>query len=143
MEIDEKELLALVAAKLGTGPVSIATPVKPSPPKPDERKGPRPVESIPVPGTPWSVVFTNDGRRFFFDATNKKSIWKIPPELKDSPVVMKIMENPPWKKSRENLYYDDIFVYFCRKSRRTRGTIYEKNEVRWFYSCTKYSNSVF
>jgi hypothetical protein len=98
MEINSTELLALVAAKLGTGPPPSAVPLKPAP-KTEEKKGTRPIESVPIPGTPWSIVFTNDKRRFFFDATLRKSVWSMPSELENLPSVMKILENPPWRKS--------------------------------------------
>ena len=101
MEVNSKELLALVAAKLGTGPPPpLATTAVTKSTKPGEKKVTRPVESTPVPGTPWSVVFTNDGRRFFFDATRRKSVWSTPEELENLPIVMKILENPPWRRSK-------------------------------------------
>ena len=102
MEMNEKELLALVAAKLGTGPpppLAPSLPIKMAPPsKIEERKGPHPIDSVPVAGTPWSVVFTSDRKQFFFDATSRKSYWKLPPELIHNPLVLKILEAPPWKK---------------------------------------------
>ena len=64
--------------------------------KKEEPKGPRPIQSTPIPGTPWSVVFTSDERMFFFDASNRKSIWKVPPELVGNQQVVKIVGNPPW-----------------------------------------------
>uniref|UniRef100_A0A1X7VJW6 Transcription elongation regulator 1 n=3 Tax=Amphimedon queenslandica TaxID=400682 RepID=A0A1X7VJW6_AMPQE len=105
MEMNEKELLAIVAAKLGTGPspptLPPSLPVKMAPnPKIEERKGPHPIDSVPVAGTPWSVVFTSDRKQFFFDATSRKSYWKLPPELIHNPLVLKILEAPPWKKQR-------------------------------------------
>lgn len=102
MDTSQKELLALVVAKLGAGPTP-PPPVKPilATPKVEvERKGPHPIESVPVPGTPWSIVFTSDEKQFFFDSTNRKSIWNMPPELINSPTVLKILENSPWKKSK-------------------------------------------
>ena len=64
--------------------------------KKEEPKGPRPIQSTPIPGTPWSVVFTSDERMFFFDASNRKSIWKLPPELVGNQQVVKVVGNPPW-----------------------------------------------
>ena len=86
----------------------------------EEPKGPRPTASVPVPGihlhtyiycpitcycctcvlcvciytgTPWSVVWTTDGRQFFFDVTSRVSLWIMPEELKDNPQLEKILEN--------------------------------------------------
>ena len=99
--MDSKELLALVASKLGTGPPQATpTPKVINTKAEEESKGPKPTLSIPVPGTPWSVVYTNDEKMFFFDATSRKSFWDIPPELENNPQVYKIVENPPWKKSK-------------------------------------------
>ena len=97
MELDSKELLALVAAKLGTGPQTLPFNNKPN--QTEEKKGPKPTLSVPIPGTPWSIVYTSDEKMFFFDATNRKSFWDIPPELENNSQVYKIIENPPWKKS--------------------------------------------
>ncbi len=100
--MDSKELLALVASKLGTGPPNFPATAKlvSQSSKPDsEPKGPRPTTSVPVPGTPWSVVYTSDEKLFFFDATNRKSYWDLPPGLEESSLVFKILDNPPWKMS--------------------------------------------
>lgn len=73
-------------------PVIIA-PIKPEP------KGPRPVSSVPIPGTPWSVVWTSDDRKFFFNATDRVSVWTVPEDLEDSLHLDKILDNPPGGKS--------------------------------------------
>ena len=104
-QMDSKELLALVASKLGTGPsnlpINFSKPINSLLDAAEVTKGigPRPTISVPVPGTPWSVVYTNDEKMFFFDATSRKSFWDLPPELENNPQVYKIIENPPWKKS--------------------------------------------
>uniref|UniRef100_A0A7E4VE57 Transcription elongation regulator 1 n=1 Tax=Panagrellus redivivus TaxID=6233 RepID=A0A7E4VE57_PANRE len=43
--------------------------------------GGRPVSSSPVSGTPWCIVWTGDGRVFFYNPTTKTSVWQRPPEL--------------------------------------------------------------
>ncbi len=104
--MDPKELLALVASKLGTGPSNV--PYSFTRPVQQQShdlvqvvsKGPKPTISVPIPGTPWSIVYTNDEKMFFFDATSRKSFWDLPPELEMNPQVFKIIENPPWKKSK-------------------------------------------
>jgi len=81
--------------------------------------GPRPVASIPVPGTPWSVVWTSDDRNFFFNATNRTSLWTTPEEIEDNPNVQKILDNPPGGgggvMSKRDLWLDlavDISCYY-------------------------------
>ncbi|KAI6654116.1 hypothetical protein LOD99_2962 [Oopsacas minuta] len=55
----------------------------------------RPVNSTPVPGSEWCVVWTNDEKVFFFNAVINKSVWVIPPEIKDHPIAKKLMERNP------------------------------------------------
>ena len=63
--------------------------------KKEEAKGPRPIQSIAVPGTPWSVVFTSNEKMFFFNATTKKSVWKMPQDLTNNSFMKKVI--PPWE----------------------------------------------
>jgi transcription elongation regulator 1 len=64
-------------------------------PEKEEPRGPRPTSSVPVPGTPWMVVWTSDRRQFFFDVTSRVSLWMMPEELKDNPLVEKIIDDGP------------------------------------------------
>ena len=63
----------------------------------EEPKGPRPISSVPVPGTPWSVVWTSDERMFFFNASSRVSVWTLPEELADNPQALRIVDEPPGK----------------------------------------------
>merc|ERR1719189_2408008 len=54
----------------------------------------RPVSSTPVPGTPWCVVWTGDSRSFFFNPSNKQSVWEKPAELVGRSDVAKMLESP-------------------------------------------------
>jgi hypothetical protein len=76
-------------------PVAIPASVPEPTPVKEEPKGPRPTASVPLPGTPWSVVWTSDNRQFFFDVTSRVSLWIMPEELKDNPQLQKILENGP------------------------------------------------
>ncbi|MCG8626122.1 MAG: WW domain-containing protein [Proteobacteria bacterium] len=66
----------------------------------DEPKGPRPVKSIAIAGTPWSIVWSSDNRRFFFNATNRTSVWNIPEDLETNPFIHKILEEEAEGKSK-------------------------------------------
>ncbi|KAK2706145.1 hypothetical protein QYM36_016243 [Artemia franciscana] len=55
----------------------------------------RPVSSTPVAGTPWSVVWTGDGRVFFYNPLSRTSVWEKPPELLNKPEVDKLVTNVP------------------------------------------------
>ncbi|EEC01225.1 transcription elongation regulator, putative, partial [Ixodes scapularis] len=63
------------------------------PPRPQDKS--RPVSSTPVPGTPWCVVWTGDGRVFFFNPSSRTSVWERPAELKKRADVDKMVQNPP------------------------------------------------
>ena len=63
----------------------------------EEPKGPRPISSVPVPGTPWSVVWTSDEGMFFFNASSRMSVWTIPEELANNPQALRIVDEPPGK----------------------------------------------
>lgn len=55
----------------------------------------RPVSSTPIPGTPWCVVWTGNGRVFFFNPSSRKSVWEKPDELKGRADVDKLIQVPP------------------------------------------------
>lgn len=41
----------------------------------------RPVSSTPIAGTPWCVVWTGDGRVFFYNPSTRTSVWERPEDL--------------------------------------------------------------
>ncbi|OWF46304.1 transcription elongation regulator 1-like [Mizuhopecten yessoensis] len=55
----------------------------------------RPVSSTPVPGTPWCVVWTGDGRVFFYNPSQRTSLWEKPEEIQGRPDVEKMLQAPP------------------------------------------------
>ncbi|KAG8196247.1 hypothetical protein JTE90_023803 [Oedothorax gibbosus] len=55
----------------------------------------RPVSSTPIVGTSWCIVWTGDGRVFFFNASAHTSFWKIPEDLKGREDVEKLLQCPP------------------------------------------------
>ncbi|XP_041371055.1 transcription elongation regulator 1-like [Gigantopelta aegis] len=61
----------------------------------------RPVSSTPVPGTPWCVVWTGDGRCFFYNPSQRMSVWEKPEELLSRPDVEKLIANRPDAKPAE------------------------------------------
>ncbi|KAL7061486.1 hypothetical protein AAHC03_01861 [Spirometra sp. Aus1] len=61
----------------------------------EEKDASRPISSTPVSGTPWCVVWTGDGRVFFFNPSQRSSVWETPDELKGRADVEKLLERPP------------------------------------------------
>ncbi|KAI5741424.1 hypothetical protein M8J76_013512 [Diaphorina citri] len=55
----------------------------------------KPVSSTPVPGTPWCVVWTGDGRVFFYNPSSRTSVWERPEDLVSRSDVDKMVSSPP------------------------------------------------
>jgi transcription elongation regulator 1 len=60
----------------------------------DSDKG-RPVSSTAVSGSPWCVVWTTDGKVFFFNPSTRTSVWDRPPELYNRPDVDALVAKKP------------------------------------------------
>ncbi|XP_047542008.1 transcription elongation regulator 1 isoform X2 [Vanessa atalanta] len=58
----------------------------------------RPVSSTPISGTPWCVVWTGDGRVFFYNPTARLSVWERPAQLAGRPDVDQAVSQPPHGK---------------------------------------------
>ncbi|KAL5022911.1 hypothetical protein ScPMuIL_002066 [Solemya velum] len=61
----------------------------------------RPVSSTPVPGTPWCVVWTGDGRVFFYNPSQRTSVWDKPEELLNRADVEKMLQSTPDKAAEK------------------------------------------
>ncbi|XP_058465565.1 transcription elongation regulator 1 [Malaya genurostris] len=55
----------------------------------------RPISSTPISGTPWCVVWTGDGRVFFYNPSTRTSVWERPDDLKERADVDKAISVPP------------------------------------------------
>ncbi|CBY18939.1 unnamed protein product [Oikopleura dioica] len=55
----------------------------------------KPVGKVAVPGTPWAIVWTGDGRHFFFNPSAKLSLWEVPEELKTRSDIDKLLKDGP------------------------------------------------
>lgn len=55
----------------------------------------RPISSTPISGTPWCVVWTGDGRVFFYNPSSRTSVWERPEDLKERADVDKAISVPP------------------------------------------------
>lgn len=61
----------------------------------EQKDSSRPISSTAVSGTPWCVVWTGDGRVFFFNPSKRISVWETPDELKGRADVERLLEKPP------------------------------------------------
>lgn len=48
-----------------------------------------------MPGTPWCVVWTGDGRVFFYNPSSRTSVWERPEDLVGRADVDKMLATPP------------------------------------------------
>lgn len=71
--------------------------VKQAPAKPQDKS--RPISSTPIAGTPWCVVWTGDGRVFFYNPSSRTSVWERPEELVGRADVDKAVSSKPAGKS--------------------------------------------
>jgi len=55
----------------------------------------KPISSTAVPGTPWCVVWTRDRRVFFYNPSEKASVWERPHILTGRVDVDKLVKEPP------------------------------------------------
>lgn len=55
----------------------------------------RPVSSTPIAGTPWCVVWTGDGRVFFYNPSTRTSVWERPEDLVGRADVDKAIASTP------------------------------------------------
>jgi hypothetical protein len=61
----------------------------------EQRAKRKPVGKVAVPGTPWAIVWTGDGRHFFFNPSAKLSLWEVPEELKSRSDIDKLLKDGP------------------------------------------------
>lgn len=55
----------------------------------------RPISSTPISGTPWCVVWTGDGRVFFYNPSTRTSVWERPEDLLERADVDKLISTLP------------------------------------------------
>ncbi|XP_061384877.1 transcription elongation regulator 1-like isoform X2 [Danaus plexippus] len=60
----------------------------------------RPVSSTPISGTPWCVVWTGDGRVFFYNPTARLSVWERPAQLAGRADVDQAVSHPPHQRDQ-------------------------------------------
>ena len=61
----------------------------------DQKQKKKPVGKQAVPGTPWCIVWTGDGKHFFFNPSARLSLWEIPEDLKGRQDVQKMLKVGP------------------------------------------------
>ena len=54
-----------------------------------------PIAREQIPGTAWVLVWTSDGKHFFFNALTKQSEWDLPADLENNLDIEPLLEDPP------------------------------------------------
>ncbi len=55
----------------------------------------KPISSTPIPGTPWCVVWTRDKRVFFYNPSERVSLWERPAALLGRVDVDRLIKEVP------------------------------------------------
>lgn len=92
----------------------------------------KPIASIPVSGTPWCVVWTRDKRVFFYNPSEKTSLWEKPAILLGRNDVDKLIKEPPaeaLKKLQEETAGADSTTSASPSSDTPNSAIKKKSET--------------
>jgi hypothetical protein len=83
----------------------------------------KPISSTPIPGTPWCVVWTRDKRVFFYNPSERVSLWERPAALIGRNDVDKLLKEPN-VASNDQLNHRDYIYDSIR-----RGHLKFKNSI--------------
>ncbi|WVF71582.1 hypothetical protein IAT40_006390 [Kwoniella sp. CBS 6097] len=106
----------------------------PAPPaeKEKKKKKEKPKDKVPIPGTTWTRVTTNEGNVFYFEKESKKSEWTVPEEIKDEVAALEEEERAAReakeKEEREKAEQDRLEK--LREIERIRMEIEEEKKKR-------------
>lgn len=100
---------------------------KQAPTKPQDKS--RPISSTPIAGTPWCVVWTGDGRVFFYNPSTRTSVWERPEDLVGRADVDKAVSATPAGKL--NILPRVLFTVKLLCKHRTSSM------VTFYLQCTK------
>ncbi|TFY72957.1 hypothetical protein EVG20_g20 [Dentipellis fragilis] len=70
-------------------------------PAPAPKKKEKPQTKIPIPGTDWLRVKTNQGNVFYTHKVKKESVWTVPDEIKDAVEALEVKEAEELQKASE------------------------------------------
>lgn len=89
----------------------------------------RPVSSTPVPGTPWCVVWTGDGRVFFYNPSSRTSVWERPEELVKRADVDKMVATQPEALASDKAKVAEIANKTPAKTKRSSDDSESENDT--------------
>ncbi|WVQ72531.1 hypothetical protein IAR50_002088 [Cryptococcus sp. DSM 104548] len=81
------------------------TSVQSAPVEKKKAKKEKAKEKLPIPGTTWLRVTTNEGNVFYFEKEAKRSEWTVPEEIKDAVAALEAQEEA--KRADEKMQEDE------------------------------------
>ena len=63
----------------------------------------KPIAKESVTGTPWVIVWTSDGKHFFFNPLTKQSNWVMPADLEGNGTVLDLLDDPPHLRQEDEI----------------------------------------
>ncbi|KLT39845.1 hypothetical protein CC85DRAFT_297775 [Cutaneotrichosporon oleaginosum] len=103
---------------------TLAPPVVSAPPvKEKKKKKEKPKEKVPIPGTGWMRITTNEGNTFYFEKENKRSEWTVPEEIAEAVAALEASEAEERKRKAEEARLERL-----REQERVRAEIAEERK---------------
>ncbi|GMK59574.1 hypothetical protein CspeluHIS016_0801800 [Cutaneotrichosporon spelunceum] len=104
---------------------STAPPTAPptAAPKEKKKKKEKPKDRVPIPGTGWMRVTTNEGNVFYFEKETKRSEWTIPEEIAEAVAAFDASEAKERKQKAEEARLERL-----REQERVRAEVAEERK---------------
>lgn len=104
---------------------TLAPPAPPPapPPKEKKKKKEKPKDKVPIPGTGWMRITTNEGNVFYFEKENKRSEWTVPEEIAEAVAALEASEAAERKAKAEEARLERL-----REQERVRAEIAEERK---------------
>ncbi|BEI87779.1 uncharacterized protein CcaverHIS019_0104970 [Cutaneotrichosporon cavernicola] len=100
-----------------------AAPAPAAAPKEKKKKKEKPKDRVPIPGTGWTRVTTNEGNVFYFEKETKRSEWTIPDEIAEAVAAFDASEAQERKQKAEEARIERL-----REQERVRAEVAEERK---------------
>ncbi|KAL1413535.1 hypothetical protein Q8F55_001309 [Vanrija albida] len=100
-----------------------AAPAAPSAEKDKKKKKEKPKNKVPVPGTEWTRVTTNEGNVFYFHKESKRSEWTVPEEIAEAVAALEETERAEQEEKAKEERLERL-----REQERVRAEVEEERK---------------
>lgn len=94
-----------------------------APPKEKKKKKEKPKDKVPIPGTGWMRIKTNEGNVFYFEKESKRSEWTVPDEIAEAVAALEASEAAERRAQAEEARLERM-----REQERVRAEIAEERK---------------